>query len=132
MTLTRLDPRHAELLQQINLNCDLEPEDLVSEWRMWRPTYKYNHVETVEGTMIDTGNIVGVSHSATDRLDLARLLKIVHWMMSDQYDPKYAPIHVNRHPEGTYYVDNDGTHRAIAHKALGIKRIYADVEVYTE
>ena len=132
----RMTDRGAKLEQLHEMlddeDADLHPEDLVDEWDTWAPNYEYDHVTEGQERMVPVDKIVGTDPINEDRLVERRLVKIVNTLVAGEWEPRYDPVKLARHPNGDYYVTSDGNHRVLAHKFLGYDEIYATVTTYVD
>lgn len=106
------------------------PKDVVDEWR--RPqTRKTNHDfdTTQREEYIDPTEIVGRLGSGATHFEPGKAAKHLSWLYKGEFDrlKSYPPM-LEKRPEG-YFVTDDGTHRSIAAKGIGLDRLY--VEYYS-
>lgn len=127
-TLT-LSEKQEEKARKIIKTIDLEsePSDFIS---LWEPTpEKRQELEWKdEGTRyVRVDNIVGTEPFNTNRLVPGRLEDILRKMIEGKFEKEHSLPPVLSKVDGKYYVDADGNHRVLAHKMLGIEKIYAEI-----
>lgn len=118
-----------KILSQIKKGEINHPTDLVDEWK---PAPERTSIDQTESTYeyIDLSNVVGACPDV-DRLEQCRIRSILSSIYFRGFDthgkefenrPKYIPI------DGELYVLDDGIHRTLVCKALGIEEIYAFIQ----
>lgn len=124
------DQRLEALREMLDTDDELQPTDLVERWDGWRANYENDVVESREGVWVQTDSIVGTDPMNVDRLVESRLVRVVNWLASGEWEPEYSAVVLAERPNGERYVTSDGNHRVLAHKFFGYDEIYADVTVY--
>lgn len=123
-----------ELATKIDRGKITKPQDIVDEWEpipdkglVWgkdlvEDDTKYLH--------INTERLIGTARQNIERLEKDRMLNILEIIWKNNYKHRgFEPpqlVLIN----GRYYVNSDGNHRALAHKALDTDDMYAKVTRY--
>lgn len=105
------------------------PKDLLSTWTE-RPETIGCEYEELGGQYVSTEKIIGTEDHNVDRLVTDRLREIIDILIEGSFEKEHRFPPVLSLIDGNYYVSNDGNHRTIAFKYLGIDEIYAEVVRY--
>lgn len=130
ITLTTAQRQNAQdLLTQ--LTDDTEPWDLVDEWRERPNTLNHTHTELGQ-QYFPVEQIVGTEDHNVTRLVTDRLREIIDILLNNEFEKEHRFPPVLSKIDGEYYVSNDGNHRTLAFKYIGIEEIYAEVIQYDD
>lgn len=115
---------------EVTVPCDIFPED---EWK--EPPSRETYIDDTTGELPEQNNIWIDStqirgYHIVDRLNAARAVKVLNWVIDNEYVPK-MPKEVDRPKyqkiNDSYYISGDGVHRSLVCKHLEIP-LYAIVE----
>lgn len=129
LTLTPEQRQTAEtVLQDLRTDThqELKPTSFVSKWAC-SPENTTGEAVTVK-THVSVDRIVGGGRQ--NGLIPARVERIFYRMVNGGWDTKHEAPPVLAKIDGEYYVTQDGNHRTIVYKLLGIDSMYADVQYW--
>jgi hypothetical protein len=109
-------------------DADVVPQDFVDNWEP-KPLVSNREIVGHTTTDVRVDKIVGTTKQNINRLVNKRLFNVLRKIHDGEYTympPHDEPPHLEK-IDGSFYVSNDGIHRVLAHKILGLDEIYAEV-----
>lgn len=119
--------RARDILERVENDEATEPKDLVNEWK---PCPRMAISGEATEKWVSLSDVVGTDPDLTDSFMKGRIEYVLRLLLENEFQPKYTfdPPHYIE-IDGEFYVGNDGNHRTIVCKAVGVERIYARVFV---
>lgn len=126
-----LDEQQEAKLEELlrDLHSDMKPLDLVDEWRA-APNRVGLEWEERGYEYVSVDSIVGTEGHNVERLDAGRLRRVLEMLREGQFEKEHRFPPVLCKVGSEYFVDADGNHRVLAHKYLGLEKVYAEVVEY--
>lgn len=124
--------RAKNIKKRLSENEIRSPTDVVDDWQPPNYSINWSQKESLfpqyEG-FISTSKIKGTLEDSINRLNTNRLENILELMLNGEFEKqnKYPPDLQKRGEY--YYVAEDGHHRCMAAKAVGLDQLYAEYEV---
>lgn len=118
--------RAEDLLQKVRSGEATEPKDVVDEWKP-QPRIVTSGESILK--WVSLSDVVGTDPDLTDEFMNGRLTFALELLLNGEFQPKYSSPPHYIEIDGEFYVGNDGNHRTLACKAVGVEEIYARVYV---
>lgn len=121
--------RAIEIYKRIKSGAVQSPTDVVDSWET--PETVVADSESDEPfprheEFIDPSKIAGTFPSTIHRLETGRLQTVLVWMVEDRFETKNLCPPMVRKQQDRYYVTDDGHHRCLAAKAVGLDEFYVE------
>lgn len=108
------------------------PTDVVESWETPEVVVddsEYDGMYPRDEDFISPKKIAGTFSSSIHRVETGRLQTILKWMVEGEFQTQHMCPPMVQKIDGRYYVTDDGLHRCMVAKAVGLDELYVEYSV---